>query len=214
MKATTKDSGRLNGARSRFLYIGGRLAVDFVNTEHTLRGAATALEEWEGLVEFLAGAKVISATRAGDLLAWRHSAAQALPALMKKALQLRSAIRSSLEARMRGTPVGEETAEAINEVLRITEGHDELLWEDADWKLRFRAREEAIEWLLAAIARSAAELIAEGESAPVRKCANPGCGLIFYDTSRTGRRRWCTMATCGNRSKVAAFTWLHSRRRR
>ena len=29
------------------------------------------------------------------------------------------------------------------------------------------------------------------------------CRWIFYDTSRTGRRRWCDMATCGNRAKQA-----------
>jgi len=26
---------------------------------------------------------------------------------------------------------------------------------------------------------------------------------VFYDISRTGRRRWCDMATCGNRAKAA-----------
>ena len=34
-------------------------------------------------------------------------------------------------------------------------------------------------------------------------CANDTCRWIFYDTSRTGRRRWCDMATCGNRAKAA-----------
>src|SRR5271157_3116189 len=124
MRATTNISDGRKSSRTRFLYIGGRLAVDFVNTSYPILGAETAPLVWEEFVEFLSGAKVISPARAGDLLAWRHSAPQALPALMKRALQLRSAIRSSVEARVAGTPVGEETAEAINEVLRITEGHD------------------------------------------------------------------------------------------
>jgi len=38
-------------------------------------------------------------------------------------------------------------------------------------------------------ARSAAEIIAEGSRAPLRRCANPACGLLIYDTSRTRRRR-------------------------
>jgi predicted RNA-binding Zn ribbon-like protein len=71
-------------------------------------------------------------------------------------------------------------------------------------------RERRLEWLLAAIARSAAELIAEGLAAPIRKCGNPVCPLYFYDASRTGRRRWCSMAVCGNRHKVAE----HARRAR
>jgi predicted RNA-binding Zn ribbon-like protein len=34
----------------------------------------------------------------------------------------------------------------------------------------------------------------------VRRCAQPPCVLYFYDP--TGRRRWCSMAGCGNRAKA------------
>ena len=37
----------------------------------------------------------------------------------------------------------------------------------------------------------------------IRVCASDTCEWVFYDTSRTGRRRWCDMATCGNRAKAA-----------
>ena len=93
----------------------------------------------------------------------------------------------------------------INEILRITEGHDEVVVREGGWRLEFIGRENGLEWLLAAIARSAAELIAEGPDAPVKRCANEGCRLFFYDDSRTRQRRWCSMAVCGNRHKVAAF---------
>jgi len=63
----------------------------------------------------------------------------------------------------------------------------------------------SVSGLLAAIARSAAEIFVEGAEARIRVCANPGCGLFFCDTSRTHRRRWCSMAVCGNRHKVASF---------
>ncbi|WP_433272098.1 CGNR zinc finger domain-containing protein [Actinosynnema sp. CS-041913] len=36
----------------------------------------------------------------------------------------------------------------------------------------------------------------------LRKCANPDCVLHFQDTSRTGRRQWCSMTVCGNRLKA------------
>jgi predicted RNA-binding Zn ribbon-like protein len=38
----------------------------------------------------------------------------------------------------------------------------------------------------------------------VRRCANPACVLLFLDVSKSGRRRWCDMAGCGNRAKAAA----------
>ncbi|WP_236567749.1 MULTISPECIES: CGNR zinc finger domain-containing protein [unclassified Nocardiopsis] len=37
----------------------------------------------------------------------------------------------------------------------------------------------------------------------IRGCANPDCVLCFFDTSRNGTRRWCSMAGCGNRAKAA-----------
>jgi len=45
--------------------------------------------------------------------------------------------------------------------------------------------------------------IGEGRSDRVRICANDTCRWLFYDESRAGRRRWCDMASCGNRAKAA-----------
>lgn len=49
------------------------------------------------------------------------------------------------------------------------------------------------------------------ERAPdrIRHCAHPRCVLHFFDTSRNGTRRWCSMATCGNRVKASRH---HERR--
>lgn len=62
---------------------------------------------------------------------------------------------------------------------------------------------------LASVARDAVRLFAEvgfvGEpGARIRRCGAPDCGLVFFDESRASSRRWCSMATCGNRAKVRA----------
>ena len=57
-----------------------------------------------------------------------------------------------------------------------------------------------------ALARLADPLVLEigaGRSDRVRICANDTCRWLFYDESRAGRRRWCDMASCGNRAKAA-----------
>jgi predicted RNA-binding Zn ribbon-like protein len=102
-----------------------------------------------------------------------------------------------------------EWLDPINETLRVTEGYDQLEWVGTGWRLGFFAKHQALEWLLAAIARSGAELIAEGSRNGLQQCSNPNCQLLFYDDSRTHRRKWCSMALCGNRSKVAAFARRH-----
>ncbi|GGU41683.1 CGNR zinc finger domain-containing protein [Streptomyces lavendofoliae] len=37
----------------------------------------------------------------------------------------------------------------------------------------------------------------------IRACAHEACVLHFFDTSRNGTRRWCSMAVCGNRAKAS-----------
>jgi predicted RNA-binding Zn ribbon-like protein len=54
------------------------------------------------------------------------------------------------------------------------------------------------------VARAAEELL-EAPLERVRRCGGAGCGWLFRDTSRAGRRRWCSMSTCGNTAKVRRF---------
>jgi len=57
-----------------------------------------------------------------------------------------------------------------------------------------------------ALARLADPLVTEltsGRPERIKICDNDTCRWVFYDNSRTGRRRWCDMATCGNRAKAA-----------
>ena len=185
--------------------LGGRLSVDFVNAT-----PSNVELSWERLIHFLEAARIVSAERSAQLLALPHSDPQAVEGLLLKAQRLGSALRKAFTAMLRKHKIDREWIEPLNEILRITEGHDELVSEDGNLKIEFVARESSLDWLLAAVARSGAEIITEGSEARLRVCANPHCGLFFCDKSRTHRRRWCSMAVCGNRSKVAAFARKHA----
>jgi predicted RNA-binding Zn ribbon-like protein len=57
-----------------------------------------------------------------------------------------------------------------------------------------------------ALARLADPLVDEltsGRPERIRVCDSETCHWLFYDASPTRRRRWCDMATCGNRAKAA-----------
>nr|WP_127509349.1 CGNR zinc finger domain-containing protein [Actinoplanes solisilvae] len=56
-------------------------------------------------------------------------------------------------------------------------------------------------WLAAWQAAEHYLRLLEDNPSRIRKCANPECPLRFYDVSKAGGRRWCSMATCGNRAK-------------
>lgn len=48
------------------------------------------------------------------------------------------------------------------------------------------------------------DLAADGQPTRLSRCSADDCGLVFYDSSRGGTRRWCSMQRCGNRAKVRA----------
>ena len=186
-------------------FVGGRLALDFVNILPVEKAFS-----WEQLLAFLESVRIVTPERSIELLVLSRSDPQSADSLLRKARGLGSALRMAFDALLHRQKIAREWIAPVNEVLRITEGHDELHYTDRGWEIAFVARESGLEWLLAAVARSAAEIIAEGTQGRLRICANPHCGLFFYDNSRTHRRRWCSMTVCGNRHKVATFARRHA----
>ncbi|MFJ4092284.1 CGNR zinc finger domain-containing protein [Kitasatospora sp. NPDC089913] len=65
--------------------------------------------------------------------------------------------------------------------------------------------------LASTLARDAIALLTGPHADRIRECGADDCQLLFVDTSRPGRRRWCSMERCGNRHKVRA---LRARRER
>nr|WP_119589962.1 CGNR zinc finger domain-containing protein [Streptomyces scabiei] len=58
--------------------------------------------------------------------------------------------------------------------------------------------------LLALIARDTVELLTDPAArAALRRCAGDNCPIVYVDTSRGLRRRWCSSEICGNRERVA-----------
>jgi predicted RNA-binding Zn ribbon-like protein len=77
--------------------------------------------------------------------------------------------------------------------------------DDGSFRQSFVPVGDAFAGLMIPIVESAAEALIEGELARVRRCADQRCPRVFFDSTRNGRRRWCDMATCGNRAKAARF---------
>jgi len=188
---------------------GNRLCLNFANLPFTSGDPIAHRASWLELVEFLAEQRIVSVARSEELRSLTESDPKAAGTLLAQAERLGQGMRLAFRAMLRAGRVQREWLEPINEILRVTEGFDQLEWDGSGWRIGFFAKHEGLEWLLAAIARSGAELIVEGSKNGLERCSNPNCQLLFYDDSRTRRRRWCSMALCGNRSKVAAFARRH-----
>ncbi len=70
-------------------------------------------------------------------------------------------------------------------------------------------RAGTVDQVLTMLVRDALDLLGGADRSRLRECENPLCTRLFIDTSRAGTRRWCGMAECGNKAKVAAFRARH-----
>jgi len=65
--------------------------------------------------------------------------------------------------------------------------------------------ERPVEAAFATIARDAIDLLTGPLAGRVRECAAADCALLFVDSSRPGRRRWCAGEACGNRTRTKSY---------
>jgi predicted RNA-binding Zn ribbon-like protein len=178
--------------------VGGALCLDFANTM-----------DWHASdhpVELLRDP--------GSLAAWARIAGagevEADDADLRCAVELRDALWDVFLAVVRDTAVPTAAVAVLNRNLELAPERRHLAMVGA--RLAWSERPvRGADALLVSIARSAADLLTDAERlARVRMCASQGCGWLFFDESWGGRRRWCSMATCGNRAKARQ----HYRRKR
>ena len=188
-----------------FHRIGNNIAVDFANTVYSPHNENGSLLNADDVLHFLRTAGALSTTNARELRRLLHDDDTG-KSFFKRALQLRSAIRDALEALDERRPVSDGALAVLNEALRANAGHLDLRpVSKTRYALEYRHSSRGLGYVLAPIAEATAELLASPTQARIRRCASDDCIRYFYDDSRTGRRRWCEMAICGNRAKTAAF---------
>lgn len=191
--------------RPPFLWLGEQLALDFLNTEPILRGVRTELLlDFACLVAWCEEAELLSRATARDV-AQRWSATVRGAEVLRTAHRLRQELRQAVERRSAGKAPSGANLASLNECLRL-EWERVTLVRSSRGDVE-RQREPLLTnplALLRPIADAAAELLCDVEPELVRRCHNPDCVLYFHDVSKNHARRWCSMAVCGNRRKVAA----------
>lgn len=189
---------------ARFHFVGDELCLDFINTEAVEQDdRVDLLRDFDDLMAWYTEAGIVDAAQAKTLT--RRGSDGGARAL-KEARQFRAMLREMVEKLSEGrTNVPQATLDHLNRSLRMREGYSEIVRTKDGYETRFRPRLDEPSHLLVAVAESAARLLGDGDPELLRKCQNPRCILYFYDTTKNHRRRWCSMAGCGNRAKVAAF---------
>jgi predicted RNA-binding Zn ribbon-like protein len=180
------------------------LWVRFVNTLWFTHGRPTdAVPDSDALVAWLRSTRLLSERAASAERAALRDNPTERQRRMERFQELRSLARDIATDLVTGGQPSRDHVRELNHVLR--DGlHFHQLEISADGTQYGLARVgDRLDQARAAIAGTLADFIATGPVHRLRICANDGCREVFVDRSRTGRRRWCDMRTCGNQAKAA-----------
>ena len=181
------------GEWARFIFISGRLCIDFTQTG----GQTEQRAYWERF------------HNPSDLADWVSESPLQLQDVQVSAeefqiaLALREAIwRVAEDIRQNETPLA-EGIDIINRVAAAPDLSPQLAPEDLEHVWHSPTATGAM--ALSTIARDAIDLFSGELRSRIRTCENPNCGLMFVDASRPGKRRWCLMKRCGNMAKTSQY---------
>ena len=193
----------LDGERRAFAFVAERLWLDFVNTDTAPR-AGDALLDFERFVRWLEAAHLFDAERAATMRRRAQQQPTGALAVLADARRVRSVLRTLAERGVHGHQVRADALAEINRVLGRSAGTRRVeLRLDGSFARAFVSVGDAFAGLLIPLVESAADALILAELPRVRRCADPRCSRVFQDETKNGRRRWCDMATCGNRAKAA-----------
>ena len=181
--------------KARAPLLAGHPALDFMNTRMRVnRELVDFLQSDEDVLRWL--------KRAGLPVA-KSRPVTAPMSLVDAARTLRENIRSLVQKRkagQRGDP------SVLNGFLAEARSHPRLLWnKPRSLTIERVMRRDTPAGILAPIAEAAADLLATGDFALVKRCEDDTCVLWFSDQTKSHHRRWCSAVLCGNRHKVAAY---------
>jgi predicted RNA-binding Zn ribbon-like protein len=119
---------------------------------------------------------------------------------LEAARELRESIYRAAKARADGVQMPRADVAVINRFARLAPPAPQLHAGAIAWRSSNGASAA-----LSLLARDAVDLLGGALGGRIRECASADCALLFVDTSRPGRRRWCSSETCGARARSAAY---------
>ncbi|MBT2748193.1 MULTISPECIES: CGNR zinc finger domain-containing protein [unclassified Lysobacter] len=186
--------------------VGGDPALDLVNT---VTARDTQPRDWlDDYFALLRWARQTECFARADL-ATLETQAQAAPAKAAAALArckaLREALCDALYALAHGRAPTPPDLDTIDQARLAASKAARLVSRDSRLQTHWSAERSGLDLIAHVITAYAIELLKDARVDRLRVCDGNDCGWVFIDTSKSGRRRWCDMATCGNVAKARRF---------
>src|SRR5260370_18140614 len=119
----------------------------------------------------------------------------------RKLEQLRSLLRHAAEKLAAGGSIGRSELSVLNQVLNVP-AWQKLVQDQNGFRTETIPARSNWTWVIARIAASFGEMLANQEVERIKVCANSDCRWVFHDPTKSRTKRWCDHLTCGNRARV------------
>lgn len=192
-----------DGAVDLFEFNSGRLCLDFTNTVRgrPLSDRTELINRFGDLVSWARQATIITPGEAAFLNEEADRRPRPAGEALSHALAVREAIHNLFSARAAGLPASTGDLRTLNRAIGRGMSHAGLVVAGAGFEWAWPDAKLDLDRIIWWVSRSAAELLTSPDLPLVRECAGYDCGWLFMDTTKNRSRRWCDMATCGNRAK-------------
>lgn len=194
-------------ADKKFEFIGGSLCLDLANTIGGARGEMSATEyltNYHDLLNWALQAGLTSEDEAVHLDIQARSHTVEAGTVLERVRKLREAIYRIYSAIATGAVPLETDVSLLNEELARGLQQARIITAPVGYAWGW-AEAEALDSMIAPVARATADLLTDPTLSHVRECASLTCTWLFIDETKNHSRRWCDMKTCGNANKVNRF---------
>jgi predicted RNA-binding Zn ribbon-like protein len=179
--------------------------ADFLNTLSIDDGVPTEhLTSADEAIAFLAGRGL-----AHDDALRGQAASVGEPVWLERVRQTRAALRALWDAEVEHHVPDATAIETLNAVLREAPRIELVMGDDCCGVRHRHTADDPTGEALARLVEPFVAAVAADTTDRLRICANEDCRWAFEDTSRSGRRRWCDMTTCGNVAKARRHRARH-----
>ncbi len=183
------------------------MCLDFVNTlgyRHSPH-PEEHLPDYNSLLEWAENAVQLEEGVAEQLRLLAVSHPPEAEQAFNQAIDLREGLYRILAAQVRSSSAAEGDLQAFNRWLGEVMAHSRLKAgaEGYHWGWSESPRLERPWW---PVVHSAAEMLTSPHLLErLGQCADPHCGWLFLDTSKSRTRKWCDINDCGNRAKQRRY---------
>ncbi len=193
---------RTTAPRPEAFFVADHRALDFLNSVAAPHGETIDwLEDGPSLLVWLNKGFGATSGVAGNSNELNATAAQART--------LREWFRGFVakHAGTKLTPAVARALKPLNELLANDQCYQQIVAGGGSEPLVVRSshRPTAPHAALQPVAHAMADFLCRADFTQVRQCEGEGCTLWFLDVSKSHKRRWCSMAVCGNRAKVEHY---------